>query len=162
MSSVKQSETRILRSGAAFVAAAALLGVQGCESGDLARFAPPGIIKYEEIASEKPPNPEVVKRVAERRAAVGGGEFPILSQTPGPNARPEKRAAAELEAEMAALTSARDDLSSAVDADWAAAEAELEADLPAARDALKQQVDGDVNAAAHERRKAIPSQPDEK
>ncbi len=129
--------------------------LQGCESADLARFAPPGIIKYEDLAGDQPQNPNVAERIAERRAEPDTGVFPNLSRAPGPKDRPAKRKKAGIAAEMDGLTGVRDDLADAVGADRQAAAEELERDLPGERDALKAQIEKDEAAAARERREKL-------
>ncbi|PQA86698.1 hypothetical protein [Hyphococcus luteus] len=133
-------------------AAAGLLAAGGCANADLSRFAPPGIVKYEEIAGDKPQNPDVAARIAERRAEQGGGEFPDLSKTPGKEDRPEKPSPKTVEEQMEELTGLRERLDEEVAADRAASEAELADDLHAEGDALKERVARDSAAAAQERR----------
>jgi hypothetical protein len=135
-----------------------------CANTDLARFAPPGIVKYEDLAGDQPQNPNVAARIAERRAERGGGEFPNLSQTPGAKQRPKPLPAAQVDAQKSELTTARDNLSGAVASDRAAADAETEADLSAESDALKQRVEVDSAAAAQERREKLtaPAPADQK
>ena len=154
MPGVKQSRAR-QQAAAIITAAAGFVALQGCESGDLARFAPPGVIKYEEIASEKPQNPEVAARIAERRAEPGSGRYPNLSEAPGAGDRPKKRKAADVEGEMSELAVMRDGLDAAVDSDRAAAAEELAEDLTAGRDALQAQIEQDEAAAARERREQL-------
>lgn len=97
---------------AAMAALAALAG--GCADLGLQRFAPPGIIKYEDLAKDQPPNPAIVERV-ELVKAGSDGRFPNLSEQPQetPTATPPE----EREAEMAALRDARDALETAVAAE---------------------------------------------
>lgn len=143
--------------------AAGSMAASGCSNTDLSRFAPPGIVKYEEIASEKPQNPEVAARIAERRAQQGGERFPNLSQTPGPEDKPKKPSSGQISAEMAALQALRENLAEEVAEDRAAAEAELAGDLQAEREVLSERVESDSRAAARERREKLtaPAAPDE-
>jgi len=151
VSGVKQSRKRTMLASVVLAYAA----LQGCESGDLARFAPPGIIKYEDKAGDLPPNPEIVDRVAERKTEPGTGGFPNLSTAPGKKDRPEKRKQADIEAEISGLAEERDQVADAVEDDREAAEAELARDLPAERDALKAQIEQDEAVAARERREKL-------
>jgi Sec-independent protein translocase protein TatA len=134
-----------------------------CANSDLARFAPPGLVKYEDIAGDQPINPVVAERVAERKQEPGAGKFPRLSETPGKAQRPAKRPVAEVESQMSELAAARDTVDKALAEDRAeaAAEATDEFSLPERRDALKTQVDEDAAAAARERRENLkPPQPE--
>ena len=88
MSGVKQSCLR--RLALPLLAGAGVFAVTGCESGDLARFAPPGIVKYEDLAGDQPVNPDVAQRIEERRAEKGAGKFPRLAETPDEEDRQEK------------------------------------------------------------------------
>lgn len=135
----------------------------GCANSDLARFAPPGLIKYEEIAGDQPVNPEVAARVAERRSEPDTGKFPKLSETPGAAERPKKKPPAQVDADMAELSDARDRVEDQIAEDWAAAEADMEeaTGLPDRRDELKDRVDRDTIAAARERRDRL-APPEEK
>ncbi|GJL91365.1 hypothetical protein [Hyphococcus sp.] len=151
MPSVKQSRKRLILAPAAL----AFVALQGCESTDLARFAPPGIIKYEDRAGDQPANPEIVARVAERKADPEAGGFPNLSAAPGKEDRPQKREQDDIEAEITGLTEARDEVVDAAEMDRLAAEAELARDLPAERDALKAQIEKDEAIAARERREKL-------
>ncbi len=151
MSGVKQARTTM----AAGFAAACLVALQGCESGDLARFAPPGIIKYEDKAGDQPPNPAIVDRVAERKNEPDAGGFPNLSEAPGKKDQPKKRKQADIDAEISGLSASRDEVAQAVDDDREQAAAELERDLPAERDALKAQIEKDEAIAARERREKL-------
>ncbi len=139
---------------------AGLLASAGCSNTDLSRFAPPGIVKYEEIAGEKPQNPAVAARIAERRAERGGGEFPELSRTPGEEDRPEKPTLRQVERETDELIDMRETLDGQVAADRAAADAELADDLHAEGDALKERVKRDNEAAARERRDKLEAPPE--
>jgi len=63
-----------------FVFSGLALATAGCTSVELARLAPPGIIRYERIADEKEPNPEIVARVEERRVNEQA-RFPKIGET---------------------------------------------------------------------------------
>jgi hypothetical protein len=134
-----------------FVFAAALL-VMGCSSDQLRRLAPPGILKYEELASEKPPNPVIEEEIAQRKDDVKT-RFPNLSTAPSRNDLPAERPQGELKAEMDALTSARDTLSGEVTQDRAAVDEERAAagNIIAAGDQLAEQVSEDETAVNDER-----------
>lgn len=101
-----------------------LLLVGGCADLRLGRFAPPGLVKYEDIAGDQPPNPEIAARI-EARKATGESKTPNLSEQPqevppGTPRRERVKLAAELHA-------ARAKLDDGVEADRALAEAEREA-----------------------------------
>lgn len=123
-----------------------------CSKASLLRLAPPGILKYEEIASKKPPNPAIVEELAQRKenqAAV----FPKLSTMPGANDRPNRRATSAIETEIAELANARDSVLAAVAEDQAAVAEELASDeeLTAQRDALSELVGVDEADVKKER-----------
>lgn len=90
--------------------AAAIAAAGGCADLNLARFAPPGIVKYEDIAGDQPANAQIQGRIAERKAA-GESRTPNLSEQPqqvptgAPKAERESLAA-EIRAKRAALTAA--------------------------------------------------------
>ncbi len=157
MSAVKQSRLRRLaRFGVAGLGGVALAA---CESGDLARFAPPGIVKYEELAGDQPVDPNVAERIEERREEKGAGTFPQLAETPDKSDRPKKKPRAELAAETNALLDARDALAEEVSTDRANAETELDRDLTAESVELQNRIGADSAAAARERReKLVPAE----
>ena len=149
MSSVKRSQPWALS------LSVGVLALTGCESGDLARFAPPGIVKYEDLAGDQEMNPAVAERIAERREEKGAGEFPNLSLAPTEEDRPAKRPAEEVNAELGELVDARTMLAEEVASDRAEVEAELGRDLSAEGDALKERLEADSAAAARERRETL-------
>lgn len=116
MSAVKQT-------CAYFASVSLALGLlNGCSSLELARFAPPGIIKQEDIASEKPPNPAVQAEIDKYRAE-NTGKYPILSETPVAKAAPSKPPQDEIDRELAALNAAGETLAADVEAQRTAVEA---------------------------------------
>ncbi len=134
-----------------FVFAAALL-VMGCSGVQWRRLAPPGILKYEELASEKPPNPVIDEQIAERK----DGEkthFPNLSLAPSLSDLPPERSQDVLKAEMDALAAARDVLAGEVAVDRAAVDEERKTagEIIGAGDQLARQVDEDETAVNDER-----------
>ena len=56
------------------------------------RFAPPGLVKYEDLAGDQPPNPAITARIEEMKAERKGS-FPDLKEIPE---RPEETRAPEL------------------------------------------------------------------
>lgn len=102
--------------------AALIAAAPACTS--LKRLAPPGILKYEEIAGDQPVHPEIKERIAERRREIDR-RFPDMSEQP--SKRPAEAPAAEREAIAAELIEARDELQAAVEADRAAADSERQA-----------------------------------
>ncbi len=138
---------------ALLMTAAASLSI-GCSSAQLKRFAPPGLVKYEELAGDQPPNPVIQERIEDLYDA-DDRPFPRIVDTP--SVKPVKMPAQEQAALTDALESARDDLETDIDTERAAAEADrTEADLlPEARDALKEQLERENAIAARERRTPI-------
>lgn len=155
----------VKRSAALLPGLFAVFSLSACANSDLARFAPPGIIKYEEIAGDQPVNPEVAESIAEYKARPDTGRFPRLAETPDEDDRPEKRPQEEVESEMDELASARETLEEqlAEDRAEAAAEADEGLALPERRDALESTLDKDAAAAARERREKLkpPPAPDQ-
>ncbi len=139
------------------LAAIITLAASGCTQLELARFAPPGFIKYEDLSGDQPPNPAIQQRKEDRKIDADA-EYPVLSQTPGEGDRPKILPAQELSARMDELTASREELQSAVDADREAAESEKSAGalLPEQRDALKEQMDLDAAAIRQERNDLKP------
>lgn len=142
------------------LAVAFILAAAGCTQLELARFAPPGIIKYEDLAGDQPQNPAIQERIAERKTEADA-RYPILSETPGESDRPELPPEAERNAQLEALSAQRDALEIAVNADRAAADAEKSeaALLPVQRDALKEQTDRDAAAVEREQNRQAPLEP---
>jgi hypothetical protein len=136
---------------------AVVLLTVGCSDLQLARFAPPGIVKYEDIASEKPPNPAIQQMIEERREDREK-EFPILAETPSKKDRPQKRSAAENDAVIASLEEARNTLNESIEASRARAKTELaeSVPLPERRDALTNQIEQDEAFAKKERKGRKP------
>ena len=136
-----------------------ILAAAGCTKMELLRFAPPGVIKYEDLAGDQPVNPAIEARIENRKAnADADTKFPVLSRTPGEDDRPTLRPAAERTAQLEELVSKRDQLQNAADLDRAAAEAdksEVEL-LPEQRDALKEQTESDAALIERERKDLTP------
>ncbi len=135
-----------------FLLCAALLAA-GCSDIQWRRLAPPGIVKYEEIAGDKPPNPAIEEEIA-RRKERDKAQFPDLAHAPSEADRPAKRPQALIDEEISELASARDRLAAEIEADQAAVEADRDTagDLVAERDVLTEEIDRDETAAKNERR----------
>lgn len=101
------------------LAAATLL--PGCARLGLARFAPPGTIKYEDLAKGEPIDPAIAARI-EAVKAERDPAYPDLSEQP--QTRPEGMPEIEREEAIEALQRRRDALAAAIAADRAAAAAE--------------------------------------
>lgn len=140
---------------------AATLVLSGCSNFDLARLAPPGIIKYEDIAGEKPPNPAIKEAVAARKETADP-RFPVLSQTPAAGPPPARPDMARVNAEAAELTETRASLDAGLAEDRAAAKADrAERDaLDSRRDSLAEEIDKDAQAASRERAEPMPTADD--
>ena len=85
------------------ISAMAVMSLSGCETAK--RLAPPGFVKYEDIAQDKPINPEIAQRIAERKSG-DEARFPVLSRTP--QVRPARSPAIEREISRDTLIEARD------------------------------------------------------
>lgn len=140
-------------------AGAVILAAAGCTELELARFAPPGLIKYEDLAGDQPVNPAIAARIENRKTdADADTEYPVLARTPGEDDRPALRPAAERTAQIEELVLMREQLQRAADLDRAAAEAgksEVEL-LPEQRDALKDQTEIDAALVEQERKDLTP------
>ena len=135
----------------------------GCSNVNWARLAPPGIIKYEEIAAEKPPNPAIAAEL-DRRANNADAEFPILSQTPAAGRAPRRDLTrAEIGEETRDLEETRDRIEAELTAERIAAKADRQAAeaLEAERLRLEDQVSRDAAVARRERATPMPVSPDE-
>ncbi len=62
-----------------YILIAACFLMSGCELGR--RLAPPGFVKYEDLAQGQPVNPEIERQAQERRAS-GRVKFPLISSGP--------------------------------------------------------------------------------
>ena len=126
----------------------------GCSGNSfLARFAPPGVVKYEDIAGEKPPNPAIEETVRDYREDPRS-RFPVLSRTPTAGPAPERPDGARRDALKAELIESRDRLAAEVSGDEAAVEADqARADAIVDRGArFNDQLERDDAAARAERR----------
>ena len=128
-----------VRSHAVLLTAGTLVFLPGCSTLDLKRFAPPGLIKYENIADEAPVNPNIDETIARHRQN-GDARYPSLGD--GPSTRPEKLSAQEQAAQMDALRLARD----AVNGELALINAAAEADEAAIADLTlrRAEIDADI------------------
>ncbi len=153
-----------MRRGAKLYLLPIIIAVAGC--GSIERFAPPGIVKYEEIAGDQPMNAAIKERAAVRKEQHGA-TFPNLSEAP--QAAPAAMPAAEQDAELARLNDLNAELNAAIarDLELSMAERALYFDLPGvaaptttieeARDALAKAVEADDKAARAER--GLPPRP---
>lgn len=159
MSAVKQS--RRLRRFSPLLFALALAG---CAKADLIRFAPPGIVKYEEIAGDEPVNPVVAERIRTYRDNPDARGFPNLSEAPGPGDRPARPGEPEIASRKETLQGARNALEADIAADRAQAAEDLSGDIAAERETLREQLEKDTELAERERRRKLeaPPPPDEK
>jgi hypothetical protein len=114
----------------------------------LKRFAPPGIVKYEDLAKDQPPNPVIAERIEAHKADPGGG-FPVLSELP--TNLPEGIARPERDAMIGDLLAQRDVLNAAVASDRDLAATERDEALETVRDELSEAVAKDDAVARRER-----------
>lgn len=130
----------------------------GCAELQLARFAPPGVVKYEDIAGEKDPNPTIVE-VIEAQKETSTRDYPKLAETPSEQDRPEKRPLEEVDAEINELATARDALNEQMAEVLMQAEADL-AETPtllSKREEMQKQIERDAASAQAEREEVMPS-----
>ncbi len=130
----------------------AALVATACSDVQLVRLAPPGIIKYEDIAGDKPPNP-AIQTIIDERKETAKPRFPKLAETPSLADLPAKRSVAEVDEAIDELEARRAVLEENLAADRAAVEAERQSVEPLIADAdtLTEQVDRDEKAAKRER-----------
>lgn len=132
-----------------------IIAITGCTGLELARLAPPGIIRYERIADEKEPNPTIAAEVAER-GETEKPKFPKLGETAAGGAKrsaiPNKR----VERRITRLESERDNLSVAVETDMLenSAAAQETHEIETAAQDLSEAINAEKTAAARERREA--------
>ena len=130
------------------------VGAGGCTT--LKRLAPPGFVKYEDLAGDKPKNPVIQERVKAVKAARDA-QFPNLSEQPA--VAPTPMPVAERDIYLTSLKTAGAGLNEQIEADRAAAAIELSEsvtvagvpglfDLVSAGAALKAAVEADKAAAA--------------
>ncbi len=131
----------------AYILVIAALAAAGCADG-LKRFAPPGIVKYEELAKDQPPNPTIVERIEAQKDEPSDG-FPNLAEQP--TELPEGIAKPERDAMLAELLAERDALNAAMETDRTVAETERLEALETERDALSDALAKDDAAARRER-----------
>ncbi|MGE0408470.1 MAG: hypothetical protein AB7P23_04310 [Amphiplicatus sp.] len=156
---------------ARFIAGLVFAGgsLAGCAG--LARLAPPGVIKYEDLAGGEPTDP-VMKAHIEARRAESREAFPDISATP--SEKPPALSLAQRDEAAAGLREARDALAAAIAEDRAEASFERETGvklpgddeaaarrLEEAQEALADAVARD-EAAARRERGLPPRQTDKK
>jgi hypothetical protein len=139
----------------AFAALAVLTAAMGgCTT--MKRLAPPGFVKYEDLAGDKPKNPVIQERVKAVKQARDA-RFPNLSEQP--SAAPEPMPVAERDVHLTSLVSVGSALTEQIAADRLAAEIDLTEgvafagvsglmDPQSAAAALKAAVEADKAAAA--------------
>lgn len=96
------------------------VGAGGCTT--LKRLAPPGFVKYEDLAGDKPKNAVIEERVKAVRTARDA-RFPNLSEQPA--VAPTPMPAAERKLFLVDLSAAGADLAVKIEADRVAAAADL-------------------------------------
>ncbi|MEZ5895922.1 MAG: hypothetical protein R3C51_05910 [Parvularculaceae bacterium] len=134
---------------AAVTATGLLLG--GC-SGGLKQLAPPGILKYEDLAKGEPVDPQIKARIDAQQSDEASG-YPVLADQP--DFLPEGIAKPERQAMADNLIEQRNALNDAVAEDRIAASAERDGDLSAERSALDAKVQTDDAAAKAERKQPV-------
>ena len=150
MSDVKYSQL-------VFLAVASFLAA-GCAELQLSRFAPPGVVKYEDIASEKEPNPAIVEAI-ETQKETSTRDYPRLSEAPSERDRPRKRPSSRVTGQIKKLARARDELNEEVAAARQEAEADI-AEMPpllSQREEMQKQIELDTATAEAEREEAMPA-----
>ena len=153
------SDVRYLK---VFFLVAAILAGAGCSSLELARFAPPGVVKYEDIASEKPPNP-AIQQILDDQQAAADAEYPDLSQAPSKRDRPRKRSSRLVSNQISRLERSRDTINAAVDAERTQAMTETEDPIlpPEQREAFDAMFERDAASARAERDVPMPVHKDD-
>jgi len=134
-------------------ALAILLGA--CSNAQLVRFAPPGIIKYEKLAGDQPPNPIIEQRI-EERVEDSDSPFPVIAQTPSQSS--PARPAEQRQKLTTGLEEKRDGLDVAIEADWegVAQDRTRSETLSDKRARLAEDLERDSRAARQERQGPPP------
>ena len=135
---------------AALTATGLMLG--GC-SGGLKQLAPPGILKYEDLAKGEPVDPQIKARIDAQEQNDDAKVYPVLAEQP--DFLPEGIAKPEREAMAENLIEERNALNDAVAEDRIAASSERDGDLSAERSALGEKVQKDDAAAKAERKQPV-------
>ena len=130
-----------------------MISLGGCSHEAWRRLAPPGIIKYEDLAGDQPTNTEIQAQI-DQRTESGNARYPKISDTPGKTDRPTAPPNEEVAAEISALSTQRDEILEKVDDDRAAVAADRDTlgGLDAERDDLAARLEQDEAAAQRERR----------
>lgn len=102
---------------------AAFLSMPGCSSFDWARLAPPGIVKYEEIASKKPPN-ETIQLELNRNREETASSYPKIADMPINSDAEQRGALGKLNEESNSLIVSREELELQLNSDRAQANQE--------------------------------------
>ncbi len=125
----------------------------GCAGTDLARLAPPGIVRYERIADEKEPNPTITATVAERREDVRP-RFPKLGETAAGGAKMSPIPSGGIANAIEDLEKERDNLDMAVETDALETAAALDeaTAIAQASEELTAAIEDEKAAAARESR----------
>lgn len=129
----------------------AFLGGSGCAGFNAVQLAPPGIIRYERIADEKPANPQVAEQIQQRRT-VGEATFPKIGDTAAGGAKRGPIPDEGVDQAVDELVSARDELKDNVEEDREVAiltDEEAEA-INKAADELSKDISNAKAAAARE------------
>lgn len=132
----------------------------GCAGTDLARLAPPGIIRYEKIADEKEPNPTITERIENRREE-SRPSYPKLGETAAGGAEISPIPNDDVANVIEGLEKERDNLEMAVETDALESAVALEeaAAIAQASEELSTAIEDEKAAAARERRE-IRREPD--
>lgn len=123
------------------------MAMTGCTGFDLARLAPPGIIRYEHIADEKEPNPVIVERI-EARSEEQKPRFPKLGETTAGGAKLKPIPNGGIAGEISSLADERDRLDMALETD------RLESDAAAMEAGSINEAAAELSAAVDEAKSA--------
>ncbi len=137
--------------GTLFIGLAVLTA--GCSGFDLKRLAPPGIVRYERIADEKEPNPEIEDRIAEYQQDRKA-RFPKLGETAAGSAEMTGIPNSGVDDAVADLEAARENLELSIDESLSQRQADEERrrEIDQFAAALSQSIDEAKAAAEREER----------
>jgi hypothetical protein len=125
----------------------------GCSTFDPKRLAPPGFVRYERIADEKEPNPEIQARIADYKQE-NKPRFPKVGETAAGGARMTPIPDGGVDAEIAGLETARDELERSIKESRDAQDADDQAlrDIGESGAALTERIAREKAAAEREKR----------
>lgn len=131
---------------------ALVIATSACSNFDAKRFAPPGIIKYEDIAGDQPTGPEI-QAIIDAQVSSTDDRFPLISDTPDQGDVPKAEGQTVIDGSVNELAAAGTALREAAqsDRDAAASEREEIEQLEQRAEAFREDIEREGAAAKSER-----------